>query len=77
MGTAMRIPIIAVALLGVLVACGGASDATGSHAGDGYPALRQRPTVLNSGGDPTPPPAPANMPGGGRGFDAPHSKGKP
>lgn len=77
MGTAMRSPIAATALvLGLLAVACGASDANGPRRDNGY-SLRQRPTVLGSGASEAPPSSPANMPGGGRGYDAPHSKGRP
>jgi hypothetical protein len=67
-----RFIAIAVALASLVAACGGGGT-------DSQPRqqnqLNQRPVIVGPATDMGRPPQ--DMPGGGRGFDGPHTKGKP
>lgn len=64
---------LSVVFASLVAACGGAADDAQTQPQN--PAQQRQPTVVPQGE--TPPPSPQNMPGGGRGWDPPHSKGKP
>jgi hypothetical protein len=68
-----RLLLLALVALGSLAAsCGGEDQATQSRQPSAYPATTRPITPASDVGPP-----PQNMPGGGRGSDPPHFKGKP
>jgi hypothetical protein len=64
---------IAIVLGSLAAGCGGEDQGTQPRQPSAYPTNTARPITPAS--DPGPPPQ--NMPGGGRGSDPPHYKGKP
>jgi hypothetical protein len=67
-----RFIAIAIVLASLVAACG-AGDADSQPRTQNQ--LNQRPTTIGPATDIGP--APRDMPGGGRGSDGPHTKGKP
>ncbi|HTQ41120.1 MAG TPA: hypothetical protein VMI75_00090 [Polyangiaceae bacterium] len=64
----------AIVLASLVAACGAEDQSSGQSRQPGtYPTATMRPVTPQSDMGPTP----QNMPGGGRGNDPPHFKGKP
>jgi hypothetical protein len=65
---------IAIVLASLGAACGGGAEDTQSRQRN---TVSPRPTATTIGPETQMGPPPQNMPGGGRGSDPPHFKGKP